>query len=277
MKDLLLQKIANTLLLNIQNIDNQGLFNGKMGIVIFLYHYTQYSGITVYSDVADDLIDEISDSLSSDGPVDFETGLTGIGWGFQYLLDNKFVKGDADNILSEVDECIFNNISKENVFSLLSSNLHLFGHGLYFLSREKNRILSREKTKILKIMLNGIDKLLKHDSAHLSASFYHSVLYFIQSLTYEKQIKRNIERKVCEKISSIELTHTREAHTSLEDYSQLLWQNILYSSAKTYIKEKKINLIEFMTNEKFEDIEKLSVVGLNLMPKFSFNEFHGVQ
>ena len=46
-------KIANGLSANKQCLKNPGLLHGKMGATIFLYHYTRYSGCTVYSDLAD--------------------------------------------------------------------------------------------------------------------------------------------------------------------------------------------------------------------------------
>jgi len=266
MKDILLQKIANTLLVNIQNIDNWGLFNGRMGVAVFLYHYARHSGISIYSDVADDLMDSISNSLSSVGAVDFETGLTGIGWGIQHLLDNKFVEGDADDILSEVDEYVFKNISKENLLPFSSKN-HLFGHGLYFLSREKNRVLSKEKAKILKKVLNIIDDILECDNSHLSIKFLNSILFFIELSTdkkYAKQ-KQDIVEKVRNRISAIKLNHTEKVHTSLEDYSKLLWQNILYFDTQTHFDKENFNLMKSMVEETFEDFGKLSVVGLNLL------------
>lgn len=41
-KDLLLQRISNHLILNGDLLDNLGLFHGKIGIVIFLYHYSRF-------------------------------------------------------------------------------------------------------------------------------------------------------------------------------------------------------------------------------------------
>jgi len=39
-----LKRIANVLLINASFIDNPGLLNGKMGIAIFFYQYSRYTG-----------------------------------------------------------------------------------------------------------------------------------------------------------------------------------------------------------------------------------------
>ena len=98
-----LQRIANVLLLNASFIDNLGLLNGKMGIAIFFYHYARYTDNKVYSNYAGELIDEIYEEINKNTPIDFANGLTGIGWGIEYLVKNGFVEADTDVALSEMD------------------------------------------------------------------------------------------------------------------------------------------------------------------------------
>jgi len=54
-------------------------------------------------------------------------------------------------------------------------------------------------------------------------------------------------------------------NTSLEDYSKLLWQNILYFDTQTHFEKENINSMKSMVEETFEDFGKLSAVGLNLL------------
>src|SRR5450759_41468 len=86
-----LQRIANVLLLNASFIDNLGLLNGKMGIAIFFFHYSRYTGNKAFEDFAGELIDEIYEEISTLTPMNFEDGLTGIGWGIEYLIRHNFV------------------------------------------------------------------------------------------------------------------------------------------------------------------------------------------
>lgn len=128
-----LQRIANVLLINASFIENPGLQNGKMGIAIFFYHYSKYSKNKIYEEYAGELIDEIYGEINTSTPVNFESGLTGIGWGIEYLVKNKFVQGDTDEALSEIDNSVYRN-SLYRPFLLESGN-DLFGFGLYYLTR----------------------------------------------------------------------------------------------------------------------------------------------
>jgi hypothetical protein len=128
-----LQRIANVLLLNASFIDNPGLLNGKMGIAIFFYHYSRYKKNKIYEDYAGELIDEIYEEINSSTPVNFENGLTGIGWGVEYLVRNKFVQADTDEALADIDTSVYRN-SLYRPFLLESGN-DIFGYGLYFLAR----------------------------------------------------------------------------------------------------------------------------------------------
>ncbi len=102
-----LRRIANVLLLNASFIDNPGLLNGKMGIAIFFYHYSRYTKNKIYEDYAGELVDEIYEEINTSTPVNFENGLTGIGWGIEYLVKNKFVQADTDEALAEIDNTIY--------------------------------------------------------------------------------------------------------------------------------------------------------------------------
>ncbi len=96
--DATLKRIANILLINGSFTDNLGLLNGKMGIAIFFFHYARYCN-KVYEDYAGELVDEIYDEINTNTPVNFADGLTGIGWGIEYLVKNGFVQANIDEAL----------------------------------------------------------------------------------------------------------------------------------------------------------------------------------
>jgi hypothetical protein len=105
--DLRLHRIADVLLLNGNFIYNPGLLNGKMGIAIFLYHYAQQTGNEIYETYAGELIDEICGMISTQTPVDFANGLTGIGWGIEYLVRSGFIEDVTDEALAEIDNAVY--------------------------------------------------------------------------------------------------------------------------------------------------------------------------
>jgi hypothetical protein len=128
-----LQRIANVLLLNASFIDNPGLLNGKMGIAIFFYHYSRYTNNKIYEDYAGELIDEIYEQINTSTPVNFENGLTGIGWGIEYLVKNKFVQADTDEALADIDNTVYKHRLNNPI--LINSGDDLFGYGLFHIIR----------------------------------------------------------------------------------------------------------------------------------------------
>ena len=86
-----LQSIANILLINIQHIDKLGLWNGKMGVILFFYHYGRYVDKSFYEDVADSLLDLVLEAVSRSAHSDSYALLSSVGIGIEYLLDRKSV------------------------------------------------------------------------------------------------------------------------------------------------------------------------------------------
>jgi hypothetical protein len=128
-----LERIANVLSLNASFIENLGLLNGKMGIAIFFFHYARYTNNKIFENYADELVDEIYGEINKSISIDFENGVTGIGWGIEYLVKNGFVQADTDEALSEIDSVIYR--ARINSPILITDGKDLFGYGHYYVSR----------------------------------------------------------------------------------------------------------------------------------------------
>lgn len=85
---------------------DSGLFRGKMGFVVYFSHYAKNTGYAIYEALIDRLFDEIYSSLDGRTPINLEAGLCGIGWGIEYLIHQGFVKGNADELLEDIDSQI---------------------------------------------------------------------------------------------------------------------------------------------------------------------------
>lgn len=133
------QRITNSLLLNASFIDNLGLMHGKMGIAIYFFHLARETKNQIYEDYAGELIDEIYDEINIDTPCDFENGLAGIGWGIEYLVQNKFIHANTNEVLDEFDNRIINHITSHTSSDTGILN-GLNGYILYFLNRLNSNV-----------------------------------------------------------------------------------------------------------------------------------------
>lgn len=105
-KDLLLRNIANYIVLNNSLLQEIGLLNGKLGVVIFLFHYAEYSKIDVYAQLAEIMLDNILENINSSCSINLYDGLSGIGWGIEYLYQRNFIDGDMSEVLEVIDKKI---------------------------------------------------------------------------------------------------------------------------------------------------------------------------
>ncbi len=184
-----LQRIANVLLLNASFIDNLGLINGKMGIIIFFYHYARYTGSKIFEDYAGELIDEIYEEINTNTPVDFANGLTGIGWGIEYLVKNRFLEADTDEALAEIDNAVYKHRLSSPV--LLNSGDDLFGYGFYQIARllghkiDDDNLNTLMKKHHLIFLTDECERLLIHkryldfNIRSLSTGTINSLLWFL--------------------------------------------------------------------------------------------------
>lgn len=115
------QRIIHRLLMTSNICKDIGLFHGKAGIMLFFMHYYQYTNKILFENVALDLLDEITNNLSKSLSIDFESGLCGIAWAINYLIERKRVEGDSleicediDNKIMETDPCRLNDYSLKN-------------------------------------------------------------------------------------------------------------------------------------------------------------------
>lgn len=102
----ILQRIVFHIMANSLFMKEIGLFHGKIGIAIMLYKYGRTQNNSLYMEFADELIEQVCDDIHHDMPINIEHGLCGVAWGLIYLIENKFIQGDLDEILCEIDEKI---------------------------------------------------------------------------------------------------------------------------------------------------------------------------
>lgn len=138
-------------ILRTEELKNPGLYNGKLGMIILFYEYSRYSGDILYEQFADEMVDsvlELPDSLS----LRFADGLTGIGWGITYLLREKFIEGDVEEVLSEVDRKLEKTDSHDKIF--------MTDYSIYIDMRDNFKKANKNEMPSCSIGLEG--SILKH-------------------------------------------------------------------------------------------------------------------
>ncbi len=255
-----LQRIANVLLLNASFLDNPGLLNGKMGIAIFFYHYSRYSKNKIYEDYAGELVDEIYDEINTSTPVNFENGLTGIGWGIEYLVKNGFVQADTNEALEEIDSAIYRHRINSPV--LINTGDDLFGYGFYHIARilgheiDDNDLNTLIKKYHLIFLADECERLLEQKSysrfniESLTINSFNSILWFlleIQKLNIFPVKVERIFKTVPEYIEKeILKTHDNAGQALLLSLVKNLIETVKDNAVRDHLK----STVEKIDNEK---------------------------
>ena len=100
------QLIIHHLLLKANLGKDIGLCHGKMGLILFFAHYYKHTGLLVYEDTADELMDELKKEIHKELPIGFASGVSGIGWGIEYMIQNRFVNDDSLKVCNAMDKKI---------------------------------------------------------------------------------------------------------------------------------------------------------------------------
>lgn len=100
------ERITHHLMLNAYFNPDLGLFHGQMGTVLAMSEYSKYMNNEVYFDVASCLLDNIAGKMHKNLLFSFASGLSGIGWGIEYLIQYGFVEGESVEICEEIDRKI---------------------------------------------------------------------------------------------------------------------------------------------------------------------------
>lgn len=128
-----------------------GLYRGKIGVAVFLCHYSRYSQQEKYNDFAFDLIEEAQRQMKGKSPVNYPYGLSGMGTGIAYMVQNKYFNADPDEILEDFDNILSKHMSTAVD---LSSFKQTIGIGRYFCTRIKDsKTRDKMKEMIEKIVL----------------------------------------------------------------------------------------------------------------------------
>lgn len=150
-----LEEITQTLVTETPDLKNAGLLNGKTGISLYFFHLSKKTQNTEHHEFAGKLLDEVYEKVSDNQlPPDFANGLAGIAWGIEHLAQHEFVEADTDQILSDVDDKIYQYITNNKDLPT-GVRQGIMGHMIYILSRLGGKDLetNNTNTRIFKRLL----------------------------------------------------------------------------------------------------------------------------
>lgn len=205
--DIQLRQIANQIASGHLPLENIGLLKGKMGLAIFLLHYSKYSNISTYESEAFKMIDTISDTINKDTAINYSQGLAGYGTAIEYLVNHGFLNTNTNEILEDIDTLIhFHLVSTPQ--SDVDLNSGITGLGTYFLFRLNNCVndvnhpsedtnlqILREIVDLLETPYNTYEDLLsvifflKESYTHVNSQKLEAYLYYaidkLETMLYE--------------------------------------------------------------------------------------------
>lgn len=101
-----LDRISHILILKSSYLSDIGLFEGKMGVAIAFANMSIFANNNIYYDCMSDVLDDVLENIHKGLNYGFKSGLSGVGWGIEYLIQHEFVDGDSSEICEEIDNRI---------------------------------------------------------------------------------------------------------------------------------------------------------------------------
>ena len=180
------QRIVNTLIMRSNNSKFIGLFDGKIGVAIAFFHYYRSTRVQVYQRYAYKLLYSALNSIVRNSDISFATGLLGIGWGVEYIIQNGFAEGDSYEICEEIDEQIMyydpRRISEIGIYDLLEYILIHCKNGIKFDSQyidDIEMIVSKQKAEQFSVreqsLLYKADILKFASAVDISGGVSHNI------------------------------------------------------------------------------------------------------
>ena len=154
------EKMLNRLILHANDVPSAiGLLDGKMGIALVLAHYARCRGKKKLEHAADFLVESVMNQLTKTVSIDFANGLSGIGWGIEYLIQNNYMKGCGADILQNIDERIMQfDVTRFKDWSLEKGLLGILHYVLYHLqgaNKSGSSVFDNFVFELLEIRIRG--------------------------------------------------------------------------------------------------------------------------
>lgn len=136
-----------------QDNSNIGI-TGKLGRAILLLNVYQSTKDQNLRENAELMLEEIADKASDCRDLSYDKGLSGIGVGMEYILQQHYIDGDSDDVLSDIDNSMIKAINLRT-FDHLDLDDGILGIAYYMYTRLIYRLES-ESVKVFTLKENTL-------------------------------------------------------------------------------------------------------------------------
>lgn len=177
-----------------------GLFTGKMGICFYLFHAGQ-------TDKAHEWLQALYKELPAmKGNISVEEGLCGIGIAINHLIRQRYIKGDINAVLQEIDDRVFQQLAYEryNKKYGLTSLIHILYYQTLRWQEQKEGsdteyVFKSLITKTMNDIYECIDPQSICEPLHYSLDYaLPQVLFIMDYLLSQNLCRQRIERMMGE-------------------------------------------------------------------------------
>lgn len=128
------ERIVHHLMLHSYFINDMSMWYGQMGIALAISYYSKYTDNKIYLDASSCLLNKIAENINSCRMLSFSSGLLGIGWGIEHLLQQGFIEGEGVEICESIDQSIMEiNVNRISDLSLENGIMGLLHYIIYHL------------------------------------------------------------------------------------------------------------------------------------------------
>lgn len=205
-----LRKIANVMALNLP--DAPGLFNGRMGALIFMCRYAEHVDGTLWEDEADVLLEEVLRSVRGLNDNGLRFGLAGVALGLHYLVTNGLLEStdDMDVLFSSVDDKLAADpMRQEQKKDDGVCNYFPLAH--YLVLRLRDGEMNAAKQRLVESSLSVLERIYaycrpKGSNGNNGLRYTVSVLLLLDCLAgmglYEERVRLLYDR-ICDYVKSV--------------------------------------------------------------------------
>ncbi|SHM81774.1 lanthionine synthetase LanC family protein [Mucilaginibacter sp. OK098] len=192
--------------------DNFSLYRGKTGLCMAYFILSAACDNPAYKTKAHELLDELSENMADVQKLHFAAGIAGIGWAVEWLVQNKYIDANTDDILEDLDDEIYKAVVYEKSPDLSIANGTL-GKAMYFYRRllAQNPTTNRYRTicnqECLVLLTDEINEvMLNEESGWLCNNHVPTpdqLTQIAQSIIFlSKLTPFRINIEVCKKVTS---------------------------------------------------------------------------